>query len=410
MKKNNYKYDITIIGAGLVGLVISLMLASKKIKVCIIEKNKLSNLKKNRDKRTTAISQGSKRILNEFGLWNKISKYAQGIKEIHVSEGIKNRNLKFDSKKVNNDNLGYIINNRIFKNFLLNLAINNKSIDFYDNSPVNELINLEASDKKISTQIIAGEKLFKSNLVIVADGRESNIRSLNNIKTYEYDYKQNAYVFYIEHKRNHKGIALERFFPEGPLAILPMKEKNSKMFLSSVVWTLESSLGDFSKLTKREFREEFLLKYSNFFGELGMVSKPQRYPLNLKYAYDSVVNNMVLIGDASQAIHPIAGQGFNLGIRDCFGLFNEIFAARLSGKAMDDYSFLKNFENKRILDKTVFIQTTDLLNKLFSNNNKYVAMIRSLGLEIVNEVQPLKNQLMFVAMGIRNFGLTSLFR
>lgn len=397
-----HKYDIIIVGAGFIGLTLSLMLSKSGLKVCLLEKKK----KTLNDNRTTAISQGTKRIFEKLELWKYLKKNSQPIKKIVISESDNFDYIDFNSKSLDEGNLGFIVENFFFRKVLFNEVKKNKKIGLFINTEV-EGIRHDYQDDKV--YVFTKKLKFEGNLLIGADGRFSKVRDMLNLKYYFKDYKQNAYVFNLEHTQNHNGIALERFFPEGPLAILPMKQLKKNCFRSSVVWTIDDALGDFSKLTQEEFRKEFSMRYQNFFGDINNITKPFKYPLNLIYAYDSYNENSVLVGDASQGIHPIAGQGFNLGMRDCMILNKRIDEAFKNGLPISSTLNLKRYELSRFIDKKLFINATDFLNTIFSNNHFLVRNLRKIGLLSINQSDNIKNELMKNAMGLRTFGILDQF-
>ena len=398
MKKNYIKSEVLIIGAGFIGQVMALMLASSKIKVTLVDKNKF----RRNDARTTAISQGSARILDSIGIWSSLKKYCEGINKIFVSDQLDSDYLKFDSSKLNEGMLVYIIENEIFRKIITQKIAQNSYIKTFEEHEILKIIN---SDEKKHNKIYAESKYVKfvSELVIAADGRNSATRRLVNIKYYENKYKQNAYVFNISHKNKHNGIALERFFPNGPLAILPMSKRlKSDPNRSSVVWTVDDKLGDFTKIDQGEFFKEFSYRYNDFFGRLIHLSKPSVYPLNLIYSYDTISEKIVLVGDAAQGIHPIAGQGFNLGLRDCKILKDLVLEAKLTGQPINSNFILNRYQTLRIFDRRLFIEATDKLNKLFSNNLNSIKFVRKLGLRLINRSDIAKKYLMLNAMGLKN--------
>ena len=405
MKKENEHYDIVLIGAGLVGLMMALFLAKNKIKVTLIEKNKLKeNNVQLKDERTTAISQGTKRILMKSDLWGLIKKHVQPIEKIEVIDNSMHKSLTFDSKILDEGDLGFIVENNLFKNFLIKEVNKSNYINLIDETIVRD-IKIDDLDLDEKAKIWIGGKIITSNLIISADGRFSFSRKFVNIKSYNHFYRQNAYVFIMQHEKNHKGIALEKFFPEGPLAILPMKKKNRYFFQSSVVWTLDENLGDLSKLTKKEFKSEFLVRYDNHLGKVIALTAPKTYPLSLTYAYENFKNRIVFIGESSQGIHPIAGQGFNLGVRDCDVLLDSLILGIKSGMDLGSPEILSEYSSKRMIDKRLFITSTHLLNNLFSNRNPTLSFFRSKGLRLVDNLPILKKGFMNLAMGLKNLNL-----
>ena len=207
-------------------------------------------------------------------------------------------------------------------------------------------------------------------------------------------------MFNISHTLSHQSKALERFFPSGPLALLPMQKNNKKS--SSVVWTVDSELKE-KLLEKKNFYNEFEKKYSKAFGQIIKTSRPAVYNLNIVSCYEYFKERIVLVGDACQAIHPIAGQGLNLGLRDSYHLAKIISESLELGLDFGSNYVLRDYANKRLVDKTLLIQATHRLNQLFSNNSLIIKTIRENGLKIFNKSNFLKKQSMMFAMGLMSF-------
>ena len=392
---NQKKHNVIIIGSGLVGMILALSLAKKKISVTIIEKNKKSKLLNINDLRTSAISQGSSRILSDLKVWDKLKSKAQEINSILVKDGKKSK-INFDSKSTSEGPLGFIIENKILKEFIFKEIMKSKFIKFFYDVKINEIDNKNEQIIKLKTD----KGVLESSLLVGADGRYSKIRELSNLKYSYKDYNQKALVFNIFHQNSHNSSAVEYFFPSGPLALLPMKNKNKKM--SSVVWTIENS--EQIKLKKKEkFVEEFEKKYNHHFGKIKFISTPIEYNLNVFYCYKYFTNRIVLVGDACQAIHPIAGQGLNLGIRDALTLADTLEQGKNLGLDLGDNFLLKKYSRKRMIDKNLLVQSTHNLNKLFSNNLLFLSILRKLGMRIFNKSSFLKKQSMLFAMGLSNF-------
>ena len=390
----NY-HEIIICGAGMIGLTFALLMAEKKIKVCIIDKNDKSLLFAQQDNRTTAISQGSYRIFRKLGIWKKLKNEFQPINQIFVSEGLGSHDISFDYKNLKEGPLGFIVDNKLIKKTLLNEVSKSKYISFKHGTEIVNINNEDIDNSFIETK--NSNLYFK--MLVAADGRFSRTRFHANIKYYYHDYQQTAFVFNISHSKKHHGVALERFFPTGPLAILPVN--NSKINQSSIVWTVDTAMAT-DKTFVRNFKEEFEKKYDNFFGKLISLSEVKKYPLNVFSCYDIFKKNIILIGDACQAIHPIAGQGFNLGLRDAFILAKTLGKSKELGLEPFNLNLMKSYENMRKIDKTLLVNATHNLNSLFSGSGKFISLFRKTGLRIFSQSNFLKNQSMLFAMGLRN--------
>ena len=374
-------------------MVLALSLTRRGIPVAIIEKNKKSKLSNINDLRTSAISQGSSRILTNLNIWNKIGNKAQLINSILVKDE-KMSEIKFDSESTSEGPLGYIIENKILKEFVFKELTKNDLIDIYYDVEIQEIENKRQDVVKLKTN----KGIFESYLLVGADGRYSKIRELSSFKYFYDDYNQRALVFNISHEQNHNSSAVEYFFPSGPLALLPMKNKNQKM--SSVVWTIENSM-QLDLKRKNTFLKEFEKRYNGHFGKILNFSKPVTYNLNVFYCYNYFKNRIILIGDACQAIHPIAGQGLNLGIRDAYILANTLEEGLSLGIDFGDGLLLEKYSRQRSIDKNLLVQSTHNLNKLFSNNTFFLSAIRKMGLRIFNQSMFLKKQSMLFAMGLK---------
>ena len=392
---DNHQHNIIIVGSGLVGMTLALMLSRQQYKVLILDKSSKKELLEVKDFRTSAISQGSSRILKEISIWNKIKNKAQPINEIYVSEGINSNELDFKSEALNEGPLGYIVDNTYLKKIIFKEVLESNFVKFVGGVNIKDI-----KSNAGSATIFSNKGNFNAPLIVGADGRNSKTRFFANIKSFFYDYNQVAFVFNISHTLSHQSKALERFFTSGPLALLPMQNNNKKS--SSVVWTVDSQLKE-KLLKNKNFRNEFEKKYAEAFGQITKTSKPTIYNLNVVSCYEYFKERVVLVGDACQAIHPIAGQGLNLGLRDSYHLAKIISESLELGLDIGSRYVLKDYTNKRLIDKKLLIQATHRLNQLFSNNSVVIKAIRENGLKIFNKSSFLKKQSMMFAMGLMKF-------
>ena len=392
---DNHQHNIIIVGSGLVGMTLALLLSNLEFKVTILDKNSKKKLLQVKDSRTSAISQGSSRILEEISIWSKINKKVQPINDIKVSEGTNKNNLTFMSESLNEGPLGYIVDNTFLKKTFFKEVLKSKFVKF-----IGEVKIKDIKKKSNYATIISNKGNFRAPLIVGADGRYSRMRFLADIKSFFFDYNQIAFVFNIAHKLSHQSTALERFFPSGPLALLPMQNNNKKC--SSVVWTVDSAIKE-KLLDNKKFDNEFEKKYANAFGQITTVSKPVKYNLNVISCYEYFKERVVLIGDACQAIHPIAGQGLNLGLRDAYDLATVISESLRLGLDIGSTCVLRDYSSKRLLDKKLLIQATHRLNQLFSNNSTLIRLLRENGLKIFNKSSYLKKKSMMFAMGLMKF-------
>jgi len=383
------QYDIFVAGCGLAGLTQSLLLAQEGFSVAINGMPPHKN-----DTRTTAISYGSHLILKKTGIWDDVVSNACPIKDIHILDGQSSLLLDFNSEKEHNaPAFGWIIENKILFGALLKAVKKNNNIDLQSNSKVIDL-TYKADCVEI---ILENDQSTKAKLVIGADGRQSFICKKNNFRSKQWQYNQTAIVCFIEHKNPHKNIAVEHFFSSGPFAVLPMND-TQEAHHSSIVWTVDSKdasqFTDHPKLLKTALQE----RLPDFYGTIASLTSIQAYPLSFNHAYHYVAHRTALIADAAHGIHPIAGQGLNLGLQDITALTDHL--KNIKDK---DFGLLKNlkaYEKIRIPENIKMAAATDILNRLFSNNNLLVSAMRKKGLKIIQRINPVKKIFSKTAMGL----------
>jgi 2-octaprenyl-6-methoxyphenol hydroxylase len=239
-------------------------------------------------------------------------------------------------------------------------------------------------------------RVLKGELIAACDGRQSPLRHDAGIKTVAWDYPQRSIVCTVEHALPHRGVAVEHFLPAGPFAILPMKGNRS-----SIVWTERNELVPaLMELPAAGFAAELGRRFGDFLGEISVVGPRWSYPLSLMHATRYVAARLALVGDAAHVIHPIAGQGLNLGIRDIAALAELIVEARRLGLDIAHPEVLEHYERWRRLDNLTLAAVTDGLNRLFSNSLPPFRAMRDFGLAAINQMPPLKRFLMRHAMGV----------
>ncbi|MDA0780933.1 MAG: 2-octaprenyl-6-methoxyphenyl hydroxylase [Rickettsiales bacterium] len=389
----NISTDVTIIGAGLTGITTAILLAQHNVDVAVIEYADIKNLQsKESDGRTCAVSYGSSKIFDRLGLWEDLKKKAQPILDIRVSDGESPLFVHYDHKMVGSLPMGYIIENSYIRNVLFKKASEYKNLRIIDKTKYQDV---ELEKNKAAITLDSGQKI-SSMLIIAADGKHSNIRKSANIKSTSYDYKQTGIVCTVKHEKHHNAVAVEKFLPTGPFAILPMHGG----YHSSLVWTEPTELAPvYMKMTDSEFIEQIAIRFAGYLGKIELASNRFSYPLSLNLAKSYTSTRLALVGDAAHGIHPIAGQGFNLGIRDVSVLEDLIGNAKKTGQDIGSDMVLEEYAKTRKFDSISLIATTDILTRLFSNNIIPVKHARRIGLATVNKITPLKKFFMRHAMG-----------
>lgn len=383
------EFDIIIAGAGMVGLSLAIDLARAGLSVAVLEKTTLSaQLEPEFDGRVCAISLGSQRILEDIGAWENMSAYAEPILDIRVTDWATPFFLHFDHNEVGDEPVGFIIENRYIRHGLQQTAATLPNLKIIDNFAI-ESIAQTPCKISINEEITA-------KLLIGADGRGSQVRELAGIEKTSWGYKQTAIVCTIEHELPHYGLAQERFLPAGPFAVLPMQGNKS-----SLVWVEpDDRVAIYMELEETEFLQEISQRVGKYLGKITSSSQRFSYPLSLLHAKKYARQRVALIGDAAHGMHPIAGQGVNLGFRDVPVLAELIKRQAALGLDIGGVAILGEYATLRKFDTITMLATMDLLNRLFSNNLLPIRAARDIGLWAVGKMPPLKRFFMRRAMGI----------
>lgn len=385
-------FDATIVGGGMVGLTAAIGLARHGFEVAVIDRAPIGDLTAvEYDGRASALAFATCRMLEALGIWAHMEPYAQPIKEIRVSDGPSLLHLHFDHKALGDGPLGNMVENRHTRLALFNRV---KELDGITLFMASSISNIETCQNESRVTLETGETI-SSRLLIGADGRGSMVRKKAAIPVSTFEYKQHGIVCSIEHEISHQGIAHERFLPSGPFAVLPLTGNRA-----SLVWTEKSHLVEtIMGLSDRAFTAEVQRRVGDFLGEVKPVGGRWAYPLTLQYADTYTDTRLVILGDAAHGIHPIAGQGLNLGLRDVAALVETMSNAANVGLDIGSLQALSTYSNWRHTDNASLISVTDLLNRLFSNDIGPIRTARDIGLAAVERVQPLKNFFMSHARG-----------
>ncbi len=346
------------------------------------------------DGRVTAVARASRYLLEGIGVWPALESSAQPIADIEVSEHASPFGVFYDHREVGREPLGHIVENRAIRGGLVDrvkalsgetliLAMPDK-VRQIDRRPGDALITLESGAR------------INAKLVVGADGQNSLCRREAAIDVLRFDYAQTGIVATIAHDNPHHGIAVERFFPNGPLAILPMQGDRS-----SIVWAVENDLAaTLIDLDDDTFLGELEERFDERLGALALAGPRFHYPLSMAQAHRYTDDRLALIGDAARKIHPIAGQGWNLALRDVAALAELTVDALRLGLDPGSSSVLQRYERWRRFDSLALIAITDGLNRLFANDFLPLKLAREWGLGLVDRTPPLKRFFMQHAMGL----------
>ena len=387
--------DILVVGGGLSGLLTAYAISLTGLKIIIIDQGDFDiNKKYLSDLRTTAVAEGSKEFFQKIFLWPKIKKYAEPIGTIKVFDRKIKNSLFFEHTA--KENLGYVIKNSIIRKTIIDALKVKKNVKMLKKT---SLKKLQKNSNNILATVSKGS--ISASLLISADGKNSFVRSLSKTKIIHKKYDHSALVVNISHSKNHNNIAHEIFLKSGPLAILPMKSESKNNHSSSVIWSnpkeYSLSLEKINDLFLKKTLEE---KINQYVGVIKKISQAKFFPLTAHVNKRFYEERLIYVGDSAHSLHPIAGQGWNLGIRDIKNLLSSINLALELGLDCGSEFVCKKYNNESYGDAYSLFQITDKLNSIFLNENVSSKLIRSMGFNIINKNKSLKKFITNYAMGI----------
>lgn len=393
LKTSTNQTDAIIVGGGLVGATLAYSLARAGLQVVVLDRgDPQSWLNDSFDGRASAVALASQRYLEAIGLWATMAPQACAIKDIRVSEAHQPFFLHYDHHDLGDEPFGYMVENRHIRMALYSAINDSENVSIV--APV-EIATIDRSKSQVMVTL-KNKTVYQSPLLIAADGRRSRIRADAGIRVTQWNYKQTGIVCTVQHRKPHHGIAHEHFLPVGPFAILPLVDNHS-----SLVWVESNETAPIiMALDEKEFLGELEKRFGNFLGGLNVVGPRWSFPLSLQHAHRYIDNRLVLIGDAAHGMHPIAGQGLNLGWRGAAALTEVIYDAQKLGLDYGLETILEDYERWRRFDNTLMLGMTDGLNRLFSNDIAPLKFIRDAGLALVNQMPPLKKIFMSSASGL----------
>jgi 2-octaprenyl-6-methoxyphenol hydroxylase len=405
--------DVIVVGAGMIGATLGIALASAGVRVTIIDRLAADTMTAGPyDGRTTAVASAARRALDALGVWPMLAADAAAIDDIRISDGrlepgapearTSSLHLHFDHRELAEGRdpaqpMGHIVENRFIRRALFARLAEMPTATFLAPAETTSITRDDAA----ATVTLADGRILRAPLLVSAEGKFGALREQAGIGALRWRYEQIAIVCVAEHERPHKGVAHEKFLPGGPFAILPMTDDpQTGAHRSSIVWSERADLVPaLLKLDDDSFAREFAQRFGSHLGAVRPVGPRYHYPLSLMHAERYVARRLALVGDAAHAIHPIAGQGWNLGLRDVVALAEVVVDARRLGLDIGGAATLEAYERWRRVDNLALVAATDALNRLFSNDLPPVRLARDLGLAAVNRVPPLRRFFMRHAMG-----------
>lgn len=397
--------DVLIVGGGLAGAALALALGDTALRVTVVEAQAfpdpappLSESVLDYDPRVSALTEASRRFLDELGVWPEIAaQRACGYREMTVWDAEGTGEIHFDAADVGQPCLGHIVENRLITTALLQRLRAQGRVQCLFGVQAESLDN--AADGAV-LQLADGRRL-RAALLVAADGANSRVRQWAGFHTREWDYRHWAIATTVETTESHRDTAWQRFLPEGPLAFLPLADTAGSGMFSSIVWSATPALAeDLMAQSDDAFCEALGRHFEYRLGQVAACGKRFSFPLRQRHAVDYYRGSVVLIGDAAHSIHPLAGQGINLGFADAQVLAQELQRAVTKNLYPADHAVLARYQRRRKGDNLAMMAAMECFQNLFGSSLPPLRLIRNIGMSWLDGAGPIKRRIISRAMGI----------
>lgn len=388
--------DVIILGGGLVGLAFASALDASGLSSIVVDPADPDERKDAAfDGRTSAVSSSSMRMLEAIGVVDRLKEPGCPILRISVADGLQPGALHFDPPADDGEPLGWMHENRNLRAALRARAEAGKNVWLMWKS---QGADVTRGDHGAIVSLQDGRKLA-APLLVAADGRNSPTRTAAGIRMAQWRYHHRAIVSTLRHERSHENVAYEIFFPTGPFALLPMSDDDGG-HRSAIVWSVpEQDAAGWLSLSDADFAAEAQSTMGNFLGKVEMATPRSSYPLGFHHAAEITAQRLALIGDSAHAIHPIAGQGLNLGFRDAAALAQVLVEGSRLGMDLGDAQLLARYQRWRSLDSLMVSVATDSLTRIYAVPGRTASAVRRFGMGLVNRLGPVRDRLMSEARG-----------
>lgn len=399
-------YDVIIVGGGMVGASFAALLPSH-FSILLVEsfplpENVLQGYQPSYDGRSTALAHSSYKIFEKAGVWSYLRPHVEAITDVHVSDKGHWGSVALSHKEQQWEALGYVAENALLGRSLLYVVQQKSNITFFCPAKVSG-IQVRADGVKVSAIQGGQEKRFTAKLLAVADGAQSDSCKMLGIEHQVRSYGHTAIVANLSTDKPHQGIAYERFTTEGPIAILPQQDLDELKNRSVLIWTLpDQRAQDVLQLDDKAFLAALQQRFGHWQGQFVSIGKRVHYPLKLSRAEEQVRRHIVVLGNAAHSLHPVAGQGFNLALRDVALLAQLLEQAERQGQAIGSLPVLNQYLQQQISDQDLTILFSDQLPNLFSQSAPWLQLGRNLGLLSLELLPALKLPFTRFAAGMRS--------
>jgi 2-octaprenyl-6-methoxyphenol hydroxylase len=393
-------YDVVIAGGGFAGRTLALVLAKQApqgFRIALVDAEPpTTGVGGPEDARALALSAATKSLMSVLGLWQMLAPNAQPICSIEITDSPLQADLRphflgFDDELKGGEPSAYIAEAGDLRRVLAAAVAEEKAIEALAPETVNDFV---VSPFAVAAKLGRGGEI-DARLLVAADGKRSRLRERAGIKCVGWSYPQVGIVTTVAHDRPHRGKAVQHFLPAGPFAILPLTDNRS-----SIVWTEGAAQGEaIMAMSEADFVAELTNRFGHRLGEIALAGPRQSFPLDLQIARSFVADRLALIGDAAHVVHPLAGQGLNIGMRDVAALAETIVESARLGLDIGGAAQLERYERWRRFDSAFSAAVMDGLNRLFSNDSAPLRVLRDLGLGLVDRAPLVKRFLVREAAG-----------
>lgn len=392
--KTSNNIDVVIVGAGMVGATLACALAPSTLRIALLDARcpQQQWAEDGYDIRVSAITHASQSLLQDLQIWPYIeAQRLSPYREMHVWDASGDGEVHFDSAELGEPDLGHIIENRVIVKALHQRLASFDNVRFL--CPL-EMKKLDIDEDRAALTLADGTQM-QAKLLVAADGGRSWVRQQAGIGVHGWDYDQSALVTWVKTERHHQETAWQRFQPDGPLAFLPLTEG-----YSSIVWsTGHEHAKALLALDEAAFAEELAASFEQRLGKIEKVGPRAVFPLRYFETLHYIQSRLALVGDAAHMMHPLAGQGVNLGMADAASLAEVLLEAHGKHRDIGSYSILRRYERWRRADNRTMLCSMDAFKLLFSSRSESIRWLRNAGLNIADRITPLKHAFMQRALG-----------
>ena len=414
LERQDAHFDVAIVGGGMVGISLALLLAEQQgLKILLIESQSMAvqsatqpTYSPSFDARSTALSWASRKIYQSVGLWDRLQLHLSDITQIHVSDRGHGGLTRMTADDADVEALGYVVENRWLGSVLLEL-LNQTKVEVHMNSEVAELKPLSSGMQMYlkggdSSNSELENHLVEASLVVIADGTESQTAQKLGIYSETTSYNQTAIIANVELGKSHNGIAYERFTDQGPMALLPLSDYDGQ-HRSALVWARPTEIAEqLMASSDADFLQSLQKIFGYRLGRFKNIGERGSYPLALGIANEQLRRNVLLMGNSAHSLHPVAGQGFNLSLRDAAALASIVQRAREGSRPLGSLEVLEEYYQEQLSDQRNTLMFSDSLTKSFGRSSSLAALGRNAGLLTLDLIPGLRQRFARFGMGMSN--------